>query len=93
MWRDDGLPSRPKRQWGHPWVAAATPKGGIVMHADGWPEKLEPGDVALAVAEASESAHYAGDTILTGLLGAAGLAAHAEDAARRYRASSASMRS
>ena len=54
-------------------IAAATPKGGIVVHAKGgWPVQAMTAEhdakaVAVAVHAAIESATYQGDTILSGL--------------------------
>ena len=70
-------------------IAAATPKGAVVLAADGWPQigatKLKTSDVALALSAAIESKGDEGDTVLTGLtvmLGKAGIAAQAADAAQ-----------
>jgi hypothetical protein len=70
-------------------IAAATPKGAVVLAAEDWPDvkrsKLKRGDVALALSAAIECKdNWEGDTILIGLtvmLGRAGLGAQAADAA------------
>ena len=81
-------------------IAAATPKGGLVIHAaEGWPEfderieqqreRFDHSEIASTVAAAIESPQYRGDIVMAGmtlLLGRAGLAAAAADAANIVKA-------
>jgi hypothetical protein len=69
-------------------LAAATPKGGIVLSANGWPgstrptaAELERDAVACAVASGIESQTYQGDRIATVMLGRSGIAACEAEAA------------